>query len=208
MTLSVAALSEVAPIALLQEARSGSMDALGKILEACRGYLLAVAGRELPPPLQSKVDAADVVQETFIEATRDFVHFRGESEQQLLGWLRGILRHNLTDLNRHFDMNCRSLSQEVCLLDELVDCLRSGTTRGNRATICEQLIAQEQCRALEKAVQRLPSSYRQVLQLRYGERCHFAEIGERLQRSPEAVRKIVCRALERLRQDMRGYSEG
>src|SRR5690349_15670639 len=80
MTLLVALPSETAPIASLQEARTGSLEALGELLEQCRDYLLTIARRELPPPLQAKVDPADVVQETFIEATRDFAHFRGKTK--------------------------------------------------------------------------------------------------------------------------------
>jgi len=208
MMLSVAVSREVAPIAFLQDARDGSMEALGQLLESCQGYLLAIARRELPVPLQSKVDAADVVQETFIEATRDFAHFRGETEQELLGWLRRILRHNLADLSRHFRMCCRSLSQEVRLLDQLANFLVAGSIRGQARTICEQLIAQEKHRALEAAVQHLPCVYRKVLQLRFGERSSFSEIGNRLQRSPEAVRKIVCRSLKRLRREMCGFRDG
>lgn len=208
MTLLDALPSETAPLALLQEARSGSIEALGELLEECRDYLLKIARRELPPPLHSKVDPADVVQETFIEATRDFANFRGETKPQLLGWLRGILRHNLADLTRHFRMGCRSLAQEVRLLDQLANFLVAGSSRGQARTICEQLIAQERCKALETAVQRLPPAYRRVLHLRYGERRAFSEIGNELQRSPEAVRKLVCRALELLRQEMHVYDDG
>lgn len=207
MTLSVAVHPEAVPIACLQDARSGSLEALGQLLESSRVYLLAVASRELPAPLLAKVDAADVVQETFIEATRDFADFHGETPQELLGWLRGILRHNLADISRHFRMGCRSLSQEVRLLDQLANFLVAGSFRGEARNICEQLIAQEKGRALEAAVQRLPPAYRKVLQLRYGERCSFSEIGNRLQRSPEAVRKMMCRALERLREQLRVHTE-
>ncbi|HTU20984.1 MAG TPA: sigma-70 family RNA polymerase sigma factor [Gemmataceae bacterium] len=192
---------------LLHDARCGSAEALGQLFQACRGYLLTVARQEMAAALRAKVDAADIVQETFIEATRDFTVFRGETEQELLGWLRGILRHNLADLSRYFQMCCRSLSQEVRLLDQLANFLIAGSARGKAWTVCEQLIAQEQCLALETALQHLPTTYRWVLQLRYGERCSFSEIGNRLQRSPEAARKLVCRSLQCLRQEMRVHSE-
>lgn len=207
MTTSVGSSPEVAPIALLHKARSGSIAALGQLLEACRGYLLAVASRELPAHLQAKVDAADVVQETFIEATRDFASFRGETEQQYLGWLRGILRHNLADVARYFESGCRDLSQEVPWFDPSAAAGRTRAFRTAGGTICEQLAAQEQRRALDAALMRLPPDYREVLQLHYGERRCFAEIGTTMQRTAEAVRKIACRAVERLRQDLRVFAE-
>lgn len=193
---------------LLHAARSGSVEALGRLFEACRGYLLSIARQELVTSLRAKVDAADVVQETFIEATRDFASFRGETGPQLLGWLRCILRHNLADLTRHFGYCCRSLSQEVPLHRQPSTADRMDSYLAVDGPICEQLIAQEQSRALDAALNRLPPSYRQVLQLRFGERHSFTEIGIGLRRSPEAVRKIACRAVERLRHEMRLYAEG
>jgi len=188
---------------LLRAARGGSVEALGGLFESCRSYLLRIAHQELRPSLQAKLDAADLVQETFIEATRDFPHFQGETAAQLFGWLRGILRHNLTDLTRRFETCCRCLSQEVRLSGKIGDVAGRSSPFIQQMTICEQLIAQEQRHALEDALQQLPLSYRQVLHLRYGEQRSFAEIGDQLRRSPEAARKLWHRALERLRQDMR-----
>jgi RNA polymerase sigma-70 factor, ECF subfamily len=202
MTLSVAPLRDGVLTDWLHAARGGSVEALGRAFESCRSYLLLIARQELRAPLQAKLDAADVVQETFIEATRDFAHFRGETGPQLLGWLRGILRHNLTDLTRRFETNCRRLSQEVRLGGQLGDVAGRSSPFIESMTVCEQLIAQEQRRALDDALQRLPPSYRLVLHLRYREQRSFAEIGSQLRRSPEAARKLWCRALERLRQDM------
>lgn len=208
MTRSADCLRNALLSTLLHKARSGSAEALGRLFEACRSYLLSIAQQELVASLRAKIDAADVVQETFIEATRDFASFRGETGPQLLGWLRGILRHNLADLARHFDYGCRSLSQEVSLYHQssIVDD-RTSAFLAVGEPICEQLIAQEQRHALNAALQRLPPPYRQVLQLRFGERCSFAEIGIGLRRSPGAVRKMACRAVERLRHEMRVYAE-
>jgi RNA polymerase sigma-70 factor (ECF subfamily) len=191
---------------LLQEARTGSAEALGRLFEVCRAYLLAVARQELAARLRTKLDAADAVQETFIEATRDFADFHGETVQQLLGWLRGILRNNLTDFARHFMAGCRCLSQEVRLRDQIA-VARTRAFLAVGGPICEQLIVQEQRRALDEALQRLPPTYREVLQLHFEERRRFAEIGNRLQCSAEAARKMVGRALERLRQEMGVYAE-
>src|ERR687883_158141 len=86
----------------LAEARAGSREALGRVLEACRGYLLLVAERELAPDLRPKGGASDLVQQTFLEAQRDFARFRGDSEEELLAWLRRLLLHNVADFSRRF----------------------------------------------------------------------------------------------------------
>lgn len=207
MTLSLASPRAVVSPTLLRAARAGSTEAFGRLFEACRPYLLLVADQELRPPLQAKVEASDVVQETFLEAQRDFRHFRGQSEAQLLGWLRGILLHNLADLGRRFEASCRRLSQEVPLSDRGYAVAPSGGALADGQTACEQLIAREERLALVAALERLPPSYRRVLQLRYDERQSFAEIGTSLQRSPEAARKLWCRALEQLRHHLESYRD-
>lgn len=206
MNHSVAALGDAALSALLRNARAGSIEALGELFEACRGYLLAVAHQRLAASLRAKVDPADVVQDTFIEALRDFSNFRGEAGRQLIVWLRRILRHNLIDLCKHFESHCRCVSQEVPLPDTQQLAAPTWELLAAGGPICEQLIAQEQRRALDAALQRLPTLYRRVIQLHFGECCSFSEIGTGLQRSPEAVRKMAGRAVERLRHEMRVHA--
>jgi WD40 repeat protein len=66
----------------LPAARAGSSEALGQALEICRGYLLRVANQGLNADLRAKGGASDLVQETFLEAQRDFGCFQGAS----CGW--------------------------------------------------------------------------------------------------------------------------
>src|SRR5262245_48395043 len=100
----------------LSAARAGSLEALGQALEACRGYLLTIAQRELDPALQPKGGASDMVQQTLIEAVRDFERFDGTSEAELLQWLRRLLRNNLIDFAREYrETNKRQVDREVGL---------------------------------------------------------------------------------------------
>jgi RNA polymerase sigma-70 factor (ECF subfamily) len=86
----------------LEEARGGSADALGQVMQVCRQYLLLVANRELEPELQAKGGASDLVQETFLEAQRDFGRFQGSSQAEVLAWLRRILLNNLANFRRRY----------------------------------------------------------------------------------------------------------
>jgi RNA polymerase sigma-70 factor (ECF subfamily) len=52
----------------LAEARQGSREALGRLLEGCRHYLLLMANQDTGPDLRAKVAPSDLVQETFLEA--------------------------------------------------------------------------------------------------------------------------------------------
>jgi len=103
----------------LADARAGSPEALGAALEAHRRYLLLVAEKELAPELRAKGGASDLVQETFIEAQRDFGHFRGNSANEFRGWLRRILLHNLGAFTQRYrDAGMRDVGREVGLLPD------------------------------------------------------------------------------------------
>src|SRR5208283_3176403 len=87
---------------LLAAARAGSREALGRVLEAHRRYLLVVAEHELGPDLRSKGGASDMVQETFLEAQRDIARFQGSSPEEFRAWLRQVLVHNVGAFTRRF----------------------------------------------------------------------------------------------------------
>src|SRR5262249_25645214 len=83
--------------ALLGPARAGSREALGQVIEAFRPYLLLVAREEQDPAFQGKGGASDLVEETFLEAVRDFDRFHGTTAEELLAWLRKLLLNNVAD---------------------------------------------------------------------------------------------------------------
>jgi serine/threonine protein kinase len=88
-----------APDSLLRLARAGDQTALGKLLESYRSYLLLLVRLQISRKLQSKLDADDFVQETFLEAHRTFAGFRGKTEKELMSWLRSILASQLAQLS-------------------------------------------------------------------------------------------------------------
>src|SRR5436853_7044180 len=87
---------------LLASARTGDAGALGAQLESFRPYLALLARLQIGRRLQGKADPADLVQETFLEAARDFPGFRGTTEGELMAWLRQILARNLANLVRRY----------------------------------------------------------------------------------------------------------
>src|SRR6516162_1982032 len=100
------------PERLLGLARAGSGPALGQLLELYRAYLTLLARLQISRRLQSKVDPADMVQETFLKAYRGFDQFRGTTEPELAAWLRQILALNVANLVRHY---CGTQGRDVRL---------------------------------------------------------------------------------------------
>jgi RNA polymerase sigma-70 factor (ECF subfamily) len=192
---------------LLAAARAGSREALGQALETCRNYLLLVAGQQLDADLHAKGGASDLVQETFLEAQRDFARFQGTSEGELLAWLRQILLNNVANFTRRYrSTGKRAVSREVAVQGGDSASAPGLALPDPLLTPSSQAVEREQAQALQKALQRLPDDYRQVIVLRYLEGRSFEEIGQLLNRSPDAARKLWSRAMERLRQEWEGSS--
>jgi RNA polymerase sigma-70 factor (ECF subfamily) len=188
--------------ALLTAARAGSREALGKALEACRRYLLLIAEEQLTPELRAKGGASDLVQETFLEAQRDFPQFHGSTQAELLAWLRRVLLNNLGSFTRHFcATDKRAVAREVALPGDGSSADAIGELAAPPPSPCDVAIAREQIEGLRQALVRLPEDYRQVILLRYEGGHSFEEIGRRLGRSPDAARKLWTRAVEHLQDE-------
>jgi RNA polymerase sigma-70 factor (ECF subfamily) len=187
---------------LLESARAGSPEALGRALEDCRAYLMLVAEKEVSPDLRAKGGASDLVQETFLEAQRDFPRFHGESRGEFRFWLLRILMHNLSAFTRQFrDTAKRSIVLEVGLGVTSAKGGPSFDVADSTASPSARVVAREHSQALQAAIDRLPEDYRRVIALRYDENLTFERIGQEMGRSPGAARKIWARAMECLRDE-------
>ncbi|MCI0377547.1 MAG: sigma-70 family RNA polymerase sigma factor [Gemmataceae bacterium] len=187
----------------LEAARSGSKAALGEALEACRNYLLMIANRGLDAELRAKGGASDLVQETFLEAQRDFPQFSGATDVELRAWLNRMLVNNLANFARHYrGTTKRQIDRERALQ---ADSTSQGPGTGLAAdtpTPSRQAVSREEASAVESAIARLPEDYRRVIILRNQEDRPFDEIARLMERSENAVRKLWFRAIEQLQQEL------
>lgn len=188
---------------LIEAARGGSTEALGRLLEHFRPYLLQVAGSAHPAHLQGKAGDSDLVQQSFLEAHQNFSRFEGTTEAELAAWLRRILDCNVANVSRDYHTAKREVGREVPLADPasskdgLAQLAASGPSPSGRVA------AGEEAAAIERALARLPEEYRQVIVLRNREQHSFAEVGRAMNRSADAVRKLWTRAIEKLQQELR-----
>src|SRR5262249_50548836 len=100
---------------LIERCRRGDVQAREQLFESYRPYLHLLAQGQLGRHLRAKCDASDLVQQTLLEAHRDFGAFQGSHEAELLAWLRRILAHNLFNEARRFTAQQRDAAREVSL---------------------------------------------------------------------------------------------
>jgi RNA polymerase sigma-70 factor (ECF subfamily) len=199
--------ADLAPEHLLQRARAGEIPALGRLLELYRTYLIVLARVQIGRRLQGKVDASDVVQEAFLGASRDFPQFRGTTEPEFLGWLRGILASLLANLVRHYQgtkrRDVRLERQLVLELDQSSQALDRGLV-APQSSPSEQASRREQSVLLAEALGQLPEEWRELLILRHLEGLTFPEVAQRLGRTVDSLKKQWPRALAALRRVLEG----
>jgi RNA polymerase sigma-70 factor, ECF subfamily len=193
----------VDPQQMLSVAQAGDSATLGRLLELYRRYLGLLARVQIGQRLQGKVDASDLVQETFLEAHRHFDRFRGKSEAELVHWLRQILAAKLADLFRRY---LGAQGRDVRLERELEDAFDRSSVLLDRGLVAvqsspsQQAARREQSVLLADAMAQLPDDYREVLVLRHLEGLTFPEVARRMERSLDSVEKLWMRGLARLRQ--------
>jgi RNA polymerase sigma-70 factor (ECF subfamily) len=189
--------------ALLAAARAGSADALGRLLDAVRPYLLAVAGAALDPDLRAKAGASDLVQESLLEGQRDFEQFPGHRPDELRAWLVQILHNNVANFRRQFrDAAMRNVAREVPLPEPWFGGQPGEQLADDSTSPSGKAADREERERFFQALARLPEFQREVIVWHHRDGLEFAVIGDRLGRTPEAARQLWWRALRRLKQEL------
>lgn len=189
---------------LLQLARDGDSAAKGQLLDQFRPYLNVISQRMLNERIRGRLDPNDIVQVTFLEASRDFHAFRGESIDSLLAWLRNILRNNVqTAHQEHLLTQKRSARMErnISIRSE------SGNTSlgmdhiipSEASTPSQRLMKDEAAVQLASMLENIPETQRNAIRLRYLEGYSVRDIAEAMGKSEMAVAGLLKRGLQTLR---------
>ena len=190
---------------LIDRARSGNEAAIGELLKGYSDYLNLLARVQIGRRLQGKVDAGDLLQETFLEAHRQIRQFRGRSEAELLAWLRRILAGQIAlTLRRYLGTKGRDVKLERELsvqLDHSSQAMDGGFL-ATHSTPSQQASRREKAVLLAEALGKLPEDYREVIVLRHLESLSFPEVSQRMGRSEDSVQKLWVRALANLKRSL------
>lgn len=195
---------------LIEQARGGDPVPLGKLLESYQNYLRLLAKIEIGRRLQGKVDASDVVQETFLEAHRHFPSFQGHATGQFTKWLRAILATTLANtVRRYLGTQARDLRLEQDLAADLDQstCALGQMLVDPHSSPSQQAMRGEQTVLVAEAMARLPDDYQTVLVLRHLEGLTFPQVAERMGRSVDSVEKLWLRGLARLKREFGEVAE-
>lgn len=154
--------------------------------------------------MRGRIEAADVVQEVFVEACEHRGRFVAQSELSLFLWLRGIAANKLLELHRrHLSTQLRDAKREISLFQRewaddtsaaLAARLVGQGTRASEAAVRDEVKAQ-----LQEALNQMNPLDREVLALKHFEQLTSREAAQVLGIEERAAAKRYLRALERLK---------
>lgn len=189
--------------------RENRQELLARLFMDHRERLRRVAALRLDHRIRGRVDPSDVVQETYVEASRRLERYLSSPSMPLPLWLRFLavqkvqsfhrrhLRARNRDARREGKRGQGSLAEasSEALAAQFVD---SGTSPSNAA------IKQEMLLRLQVALDELEPLDREALALRHFEQLSSHEAAQVLGIQVEAAKKRYIRALRRLEAALAG----
>jgi len=139
--------------------------------------------------------AQDIVQETFLAASKSAGKFRGQSK--VYTWLYSIANKKVADFyrRRRREAKYQTVSEDSQI--ELVASPDEGTME-----------SEEKRQAVQATLSSLPLHYKQVLILKYIEEMPVTEISQVMGRSPKSIEGLLTRARRELRDRLAVQNEG
>lgn len=174
--------------------------ALNELFELVRPRLLRIVALRSPPRLGQRVDAEDIVQETFARATQRFDKFV-KRRVPVVVWLRGLALDLLIEFQRkHLGAAKRAMNREVAKQQWLRETSLDMTQLWDSDAKSPSRIVSDRQRSadLKEAMEQLPDNYREVLVLRFFESLSVAETAATLDCSVANAKVLQFRAMKKL----------
>jgi RNA polymerase sigma-70 factor (ECF subfamily) len=170
-------------------------DAWAEALERHRPALLLWARVQTPAWVRAKVEPADLVQQTLLEALRDRARLAGRPEHEVLAFLRRALTNNLIDAARKFARARGDISPDAASdsAGQLADWLAAGHSSPSERAARNERFA--------RGLARLPDAQRVAVEMKYLRGEPLAAIARVLGRTEGAVSQHLHRAFLALRED-------
>jgi RNA polymerase sigma-70 factor (ECF subfamily) len=184
---------------LLAQARAGRADAAARLFDRRRERLRRAIRLRLDRRVAARVDASDVLQETYLEAVRRLPDYLERPSLPFDLWLLWLAREQVLQCHRrHLGADKRTAGREVGELPAeasgvFVAAVAGGPSPSGAAA------AAEAAGRLRLALARLDDDERELILWRHFEQLGNREAAQLLGVSEAAASKRYVRALERLR---------
>lgn len=178
-------------------------EGIGKVFAKFKPQLERVIEFRMDPRIRARVDAHDVIQETFLDVKSRYRSFIEEPAVSLFVWFRQLTLQVLIEFQRRHFRQKRNVQKEVRLNLPNVD--QSDTSQliarelvGQLTSPSQAAIKAEELEQLNKALETLGETDREILALRHFEQLSNAEVAEIIGIKPAAASNRYVRAITKL----------
>jgi RNA polymerase sigma-70 factor, ECF subfamily len=183
--------------------------ALAELFTKHRERLRRMVDMRLDRRVAGRVDASDVLQEAFVDASKQLERYLRDVPMPPFLWLRFLTGERLMATHRrHLGAKMRDAKQEVSLRIHARPDVRSESLSfglaGKLTSPSVAAVRAEVNDRLRKALDELEVLDREILSLRHFEELSNTEAAEELEITTAAASKRYIRALERLRKAVEG----
>lgn len=200
---------------LLRQARHGDQRALGALIGEHRQRLRRMVQLRMDQRLQGRLDASDVIQEAFLEATERFPEYSQNAAMPFYLWLRFITGQKLIVLTRqHLGVKARDVRREVSLyggaMPEATSESLAAHLLGRLASPSQAAMRAELQLRLQEVLNSMDQTDREIIALRHFEQLTCVESAQVLGIEEAAASSRYYRAIKRLKgilQEMPGFFE-
>lgn len=194
---------------LLSLAISGAPQALGDLLQHHRDKLVRIIRFRMDPRLRSRLDADDILQDAFIEATTRFSDYLRDQQMPFFLWLRFIAIQKLYQLHRkHLGAQARDAAREVSIYagshPQATSAVLAAHLLGKHTSPSVAAMRSETTARVEDALNSMNEMDREILALRRFEKLSNSDVAELLDISKTAASNRYIRALQRLKTEVDG----
>lgn len=177
----------------------GGPEELTNLFSHLRPHLRKMVEIRLDRRLHSRVDASDIVQETYVRARQGLDAFLESPKMDPLTWLRLIGKHLIAEIHRHHFRSMRSPEREQHWEDNSSDLLinRIADSIHSFGAAIDQNQLLERVRTL---MDQLSLNDREIIEMRHVDEMSMQQAAESLGITFEAAKKRHHRALSRFRE--------
>jgi len=186
--------------------KEGGQQALAALFSTYGERLERIVSFRLDPRIRGRIDAADILQEAYLEASNRLPSFLESRDVTFFVWLRQQTLQTLVDIHRRHFRQKRDVKREIHFSS-------TGTSHGTSLSIAHFLVGQltspsqivaqaEEMQWLEQALNSMNEVDREVLALRHFEQLGNSQVAEILGLTPTAASNRYLRAAARLSEIM------
>jgi len=190
---------------LLARLQQGDQRALAELFSLHRDRLWRMVNFRLDRRLSGRIDADDILQETYLDAAQRVHHYLEDPSKSFFIWLRLVATQTMVDMHRrHLGAQMRDINREVSMnrppYPQATSICLAAHLLGSMTSPSQAAVKAEMTRQLEAAIEAMDPIDQEVLALRHFEELSNSEVAEVLGIQQKAASIRYVRAVARLKE--------